>query len=275
LIFIPSKLVNASFVAILLSVGCGGSDNPSRPQGAAGQDGEIGGRGDQAAQSGGQAGQSGQDDGQSGVGGNESAGAGGEAGGIGDGPGTSSGGSGASGASGTSGAGSTGGHSGGPAMGGSAAMGGSSARGECAWDPAAVDKCAACDGNAECAQPGYKYVGSGAITSSCCGLVWQEETAPGKYSWHDANEFCRTLSLLGSGWRLPSIAELFSLVELSDESHTLPTINAEAFSDTVREVYWSSSPSSDSGQAAWTVNFRDGTSNETDHEDPQRVRCVR
>jgi hypothetical protein len=146
---------------------------------------------------------------------------------------------------------------------------------ECVWDPSSADSCPACDGNGECAEPAYKYVGSGAVTSSCCGFEWQEATAPGKYSWREAVEYCASLSLLGRGWRLPKIAELFSLVDLSDESHAAPTINIEAFSDTLHEGYWSSS-SYDSGQTAWTVNFSDGVSSAIGADDqPQRVRCLR
>jgi len=163
------------------------------------------------------------------------------------------------------------------ASGGSLTSGGSSGLGECVWDPASVDKCPACDGNADCTEPGYKYIGSGAVTSSCCGFEWQEETAPGKYSWSEAREYCASLSLLGRGWRLPKIAELFSLVELGVESHASPAIDLQAFADTLGELYWSSSPDGDSGQAAWAVNFEDGASQPTAIDDThrQRVRCVR
>jgi len=266
LIFTRSTLAHASFLAILLCSACGRSDRDTEFQGTAGQ---SGGRGGQREQNGGQGGrgQGGEDRGQNGHGGNESAGASGDAAGSGDEPATSSAGSGAGGTSGGSGA---------PATGGSVTSGGSSGSGECAWDPSTTEKCPACDGNGDCAAPSYKYVGSGAVTSSCCGFEWQEATAPGKYSWSEASEYCASLSLLGRGWRLPKIAELFSLVDLSDDSDASPTIDVEAFSDTLREGYWSSSPDGDSGQAAWTLDFSDGASQAIGIDrQPQRVRCIR
>jgi hypothetical protein len=105
-------------------------------------------------------------------------------------------------------------------------------------------------------------------------LQWQEETAPGKYSWSEAIDYCASLPLLDSGWRLPKIAELYSLVDLSDESHTSPTIDVESFADTSREAYWSSSLGG-SAQAAWSVNFNDGLSQSTATDQRHRVRCVR
>jgi hypothetical protein len=117
-------------------------------------------------------------------------------------------------------------------------------------------------------------VGSGEITASCCGLKWQEATAPGEYTWAEAGDYCESLALLGGGWRLPNIAELYSLVDLSDESHSTPTINLDAFADTLREAYWSSSLGS-SAQAAWSVNFSDGASQSAATAQSHRVRCVR
>ena len=258
---------------LLCVAACGRSDRDAETPGAAGQSAGHAGQGGGRAGQGG-TGQSGDDEGQSGDGGNESAGASGDASGgaagSGDGLGTTSAGSGAGGTSDAS-AGSAG-----HATGGSSTSGGSSGTKECLWDPSSADKCPACDGNGDCAEPGYKYVGSGAVTASCCGFEWQEATAPGKYSWSEAIEYCASLSLLGRGWRLPKIAELFSLVELGEPSHTSPTINVEAFSDTLGEGYWSSSSSGDSGQAAWIVNFSDGASRAIGIDaQPQRVRCIR
>ena len=267
LIFNRSRLASASFVAILLCFSCSNSDNGASPSGAAGQSGGRGGEGGK------EQGQAGKNEGQSGEGGNagESAGASGEAGSGGGEAGASSGGSHAGGVAGTA---EVGGSSGGPTNGG-AGSGGRPGLNECVWDPAVTDHCPACDGNGDCARPGYKYVGSGAITASCCGFVWQEATAPGSYSLSEAVEYCASLSLLRGGWRLPKIAELFSLVDLSDETHTSPTIDTETFSDTLREVYWSSSLDGASGLAAWTVNFSDGMSQPSAVDQARRVRCVR
>lgn len=169
------------------------------------------------------------------------------------------------------------GGSAGTSTGGSTAAGGGSTREECAWDPAAADACPVCASVRGCQRPGYKYVGSGAVTSSCCGLEWQEVTAPGEYTWSEAIEYCASLSLLGRGWRLPNAAELYSLVYLSDESPSPPTIDTQAFADTLPEAYWSSSHHGTGGQSVWSVNFSDGVARpvDLDARDQHRVRCVR
>lgn len=157
---------------------------------------------------------------------------------------------------------------------GSAAIGGASGSDECSWDPVAIDTCPVCDGSSGCERPGYKYMGSGAITSSCCGLQWQEEAAPGKYTWSQANEYCASLSLLDLDWRLPKIAELDSLVLLGGEPSSA-AIDVEVFADTLREAYWSSSLVGKTPQVAWCVNFSNGSSQSTDLDGLHRVRCVR
>jgi hypothetical protein len=205
--------------------------------------------------------------GQSENGGSQAAGQSGEAGEGGAGLETSSGGSYAGNGSGGSGEQASGGST--------TTRGGAPGLNECAWQPASPDQCPACDVPSDCAPPSYKYVGSGAVSSSCCGFEWQEATAPGKYSWSEASEYCASLSRSGSGWRLPKIAELFSLVDLSDSSHSTPTINVDALSDTLREAYWSASPDGDSGQASWSVSFDDGSSQSSNVNAKLRVRCVR
>ncbi|HKO52911.1 MAG TPA: DUF1566 domain-containing protein [Polyangiaceae bacterium] len=269
MIFIRSGIAHGSFVAIFLCLGCSSSDSGVPMPGAAGHGGDLGaGAGGQSGNVGGQSGDLG---GQGGDAGNESAGASGDAGAGGakdDEPGTSHAGSSTGGAS----AG-----SGGQASGGSATNGGSPGLRDCVWEAASVEKCPACEDDGDCAEPGYKYVGSGAVTSSCCGFEWQEETAPGTYSWEEAGKYCASLSLSGRGWRLPKIAELFSIVDLGDRANSSPAIDVEVFSDTLSELYWSSSLEGDSEQAAWTVNFADGASQSTAIDDthPHRVRCVR
>jgi len=265
-IFTRSGLGPALLATILLCFSCSSTSGGTGNQGAAGQTAGRGGQGGASAAQSGSAGESAGD-------GADSAGSSGD----GSEAGTSGGGAAQTGDGGTGAASSNGGTVGsaGNETAGSTARGGGLGRDECAWDPISSDHCPVCDAHEGCARPSYKYVGSGAITSSCCGLEWQEETAPGEYTWSEAVDYCASLSLLGSGWRLPKIAELFSLVDLSDGSHTSPAIDVEAFADTLREAYWSSSLGDNGGQAAWGVNFSDGASQSTETDQPHRVRCVR
>lgn len=268
--FTRAELGQALLVAFVVCLGCSSTDTDGDSPSTGGQSGGQGGRGGAGTvQSGGvtesaDAG-AGEDNGGSAGEGNEA--------------GMNSGGTGQASTGGASSSAGTGGSAGiaGNATAGAMAAGGSSGRNECVWEAASTDKCPVCGASDGCLRPSYKYVGSGAITSSCCGLEWQEETAPAEYTWSKALEYCASLSLLGGGWRLPSIAELYSLVDLSDESHTTPSIAIDAFADTARALYWSSSLDGNSGQAAWGVNFSDGASQSVgiDEQHPHRVRCVR
>jgi hypothetical protein len=52
----------------------------------------------------------------------------------------------------------------------------------------------------------------GTVFDNWCGLTWQlADTNPNGMSWAAANSHCQALELAGTGWRLPSIAELQSI----------------------------------------------------------------
>jgi hypothetical protein len=53
----------------------------------------------------------------------------------------------------------------------------------------------------------------GVWTDSASGLTWQMTPPTGNYNWGGAQTYCNALNLAGrSGWRLPTISELRSLV---------------------------------------------------------------
>lgn len=87
------------------------------------------------------------------------------------------------------------------------------------------------------------------------GQTWSKDGCLGEaesYSWSEAlnkvaNEY--------SGWRVPNIKELSSIVELRC---AFPAINFKAFPNTPRAVYWSSSPSATRYSHQWGVNFDEG-----------------
>lgn len=130
---------------------------------------------------------------------------------------------------------------------------------------------------------------NGTVRDSRSGLVWQQSVpssyAPacsGKYSsdspagdactWVDAKKYCAGLSFASGGWRLPSKAELESLV---DDSRVAPAIDLNAFPSTLPSGFWSSSPSAGSSDSAWYVGFYYGHSDNSDTGGTFRVRCVR
>ena len=86
-------------------------------------------------------------------------------------------------------------------------------------------------------------------------LTWQVETQ-GPMTWKEALLYCQNLSLSGfNDWRLPSVNELSSIVDLSRYS---PAINDSIFTHTQSDYYWTSTTTDFSGYGAWSVHFSDG-----------------
>jgi hypothetical protein len=98
--------------------------------------------------------------------------------------------------------------------------------------------------------------------------VWE------RYNWVLAKNACRDL---GNGWRLPTKAELDSIVDhYKDADHgnwSYPTINTKAFPDTPTNWCWTTSEyGRDSGLL---VSFYSGYSNWNGETFSTYVRCVR
>lgn len=103
-------------------------------------------------------------------------------------------------------------------------------------------------------------------------LAWQRAAAPTTRSWDDADQYCRTLTLSGTGWRLPSMKELQTLLDLGRQA---PAIDPAAFPAAPTEQYWSSSPLAGSTSDAWSVSFRLGAASPLPRDGLNWVRCVR
>ncbi len=120
---------------------------------------------------------------------------------------------------------------------------------------------------------GYAYAetftdnGNGTVTDKNTGLMWQKQDDTTGYNWyvaagvHDATynpttkSVCGDLTLAGySGWRLPSNAELMSLVDDSIPEPG-PRVDKAYFPGTKSSVYWSSSTQE---AAALGTVFRSG-----------------
>jgi Protein of unknown function (DUF1566) len=104
------------------------------------------------------------------------------------------------------------------------------------------------------------------------GLTWQRRVDHDNYTWPDAKARCASLDSDGGGWRLPSLRELLTLV---DVTHVEPAIDASAFPDTPSEFFWSSSPSRAPAGTAWGVNFTRGSSGAGLIGTNAHVRCAR
>ena len=113
------------------------------------------------------------------------------------------------------------------------------------------------------------------------GLIWQRcslgQTWNGTscisdaviYNWADALQAAKNI---GSGWRVPNIKELDSLIEQACYS---PSINEVFFPNTQSGSYWSSSLVTSDGHYALVVGFTYGSDGSAAKDGSRYVRLVR
>ena len=113
----------------------------------------------------------------------------------------------------------------------------------------------------------------GTVTDTSSGLMWQQATAPGTYTWTQALSYCAGLSLGGhTDWRLPTIKELDAIV---DWMRFNPSSDTSYFPDTVPSYYWSSTTSAGNAAAAWSMFFYSGYGKDEAKSYSDYVRAVR
>ncbi len=114
--------------------------------------------------------------------------------------------------------------------------------------------------------------GDGTVTDTCTGLTWQQETAPGEYTWAEALQYCEDLDLgEQTDWRLPNIRELHSIVDYGRYDSAIDPV----FGVQPTSWCWSSTSSVYEPNHAWVVYFGAGTTiyfTKTIHD---HVRAVR
>jgi len=99
----------------------------------------------------------------------------------------------------------------------------------------------------------YVDNGDGTVTDTDTGLMWQQATAPGAYTWQQALSYCENLTLAGyPDWRLPNRNELQSLVDYSRHG---PSIDTAFFPNTLTSYYWSSTTIASTPSTTWLVIF--------------------
>ncbi len=100
----------------------------------------------------------------------------------------------------------------------------------------------------------------GTVTDLETGLMWQQDTAPGTYTWNQALFYCENLTLEGQDdWRLPNRNELQSII---DYSRFTPSIDAVFNAEST--YYWTSTtyiPYDNVLPYAWVVSFDNGLIN--------------
>jgi hypothetical protein len=119
----------------------------------------------------------------------------------------------------------------------------------------------------------YTDNGDGTVTDTVTGLMWQKAVAAGTFTQAQAVAFCPMLTLATHGdWRLPTLIELTSIVDLGQSS---PSINVTSFPATPAAAFWSSSPVAGPSGYGWSVSFGLGGTSSSDVTTAGDVRCVR
>jgi len=103
-------------------------------------------------------------------------------------------------------------------------------------------------------------------------LTWQQTLDGTPRIWEEARTYCAGLSLAGGGWRLPTMAELQSLI---DESVKEPAIDGATFPNTPNEGFWADTPLAEMPPYRWFVSFDRGIAYNAVPEHLYNVRCVR
>jgi hypothetical protein len=120
------------------------------------------------------------------------------------------------------------------------------------------DQQLACDAPSRC--PRFKVLSNWnneAVLDKETGLVWEQSPSTITFTWELAQHHCNTL-VVGDrmGWRLPTVQELASLVDLS--VYPGPFLPAgHPFSNVQSAPYWPTTLAFDSSYA-WYVHFGNG-----------------
>ncbi|KPA14111.1 Developmentally regulated MAPK interacting protein, partial [Candidatus Magnetomorum sp. HK-1] len=110
------------------------------------------------------------------------------------------------------------------------------------------------------------------VTDLSTGLMWDKQTTSEK-SWFEALSACENSHFAGfTDWRLPTREELRSIVSYH---HFLPSINSEAFQNTLSALYWSSTSNANYTGYAWGVHFNYGSDYNLAESSSYYVRAVR
>ena len=122
---------------------------------------------------------------------------------------------------------------------------------------------------------------AGVVTNTVTGLTWEQTATPGTSDQPTAASYCTNNRTGGlSGWRLPTVTELISLVDFTVPFPTA-SIDGVAFPGTAADKFWTSTPylgpSGGPPANAFVIDFgysRTDSSPVTGNDVAVRVRCV-
>ncbi len=137
-----------------------------------------------------------------------------------------------------------------------------------------------CNDHIQTSHPaGFTVNQDGTVTDNRTKLVWKQcleglsgaDCATGTastFTWDKALQHAASQT----GWRLPNIKELASIVELKCVD---PAINLAVFPNTPSSGVWSGSPYASNSYYAWSVDFDAGNARDVNRNDGSHVRLVR
>lgn len=117
------------------------------------------------------------------------------------------------------------------------------------------------------------------------GLFWMKQIRE-NVSWYEAKLYCDSLRVASKSWRLPTTAELRSIVNYGKVGPAIDSVFYDgedyAFRDSLSNWFWASknvqfnSESADKSKpaSAWIINFYDGFVEYTSRYNIYSVRCV-
>ncbi len=136
-------------------------------------------------------------------------------------------------------------------------------------------------------EPEYAVSADGlVVTDGVTGLTWQRQLfanpcpadGSGVCRWTDAQTYCASLNTLGggglegiTGWRLPSLVELVSIVNYGDGA---PAIDTAIFPSTPLAPFWAHTADAADATRAWSLTFATGFSATQAVTTASYVRCV-
>ncbi len=104
------------------------------------------------------------------------------------------------------------------------------------------------------------------------GLLWHTLDATdkrAKYTFDQADEMCENLTLHGRNWRLPTLEELYGIV---DYSRFRPTVEMKYFGPMMHRYYWTSDSLNDA--EGYVVGFKLGSVATVSKKEEAYARCV-
>ncbi|MET0385342.1 MAG: DUF1566 domain-containing protein [Polyangiales bacterium] len=119
----------------------------------------------------------------------------------------------------------------------------------------------------------YAIANDYALYDTLTTLTWQRKvSSENAFTQELASSYCDTLTVANGGWRLPTRAELLTLI---DPTRYEPAVDPAAFPDTPLNYYWTATTSVSEPGRGWASHVSNGTAFVTESNNLALARCVR